>query len=329
MKNMTRFVLLGILPVLVFMSAPLTAQAAQQKREMMDAAPAGMAQSTIPAAQQQPVSSGAIKADSKNTRVKRMLGRDRKALKFFDKEGKQIKEISLVGKKTKIRISKDKPFSSKGFEIKISTNVEAAIEEMRKSSGRDINFGRSETITAAFSPNKKFVYTYYRYIEGINFADASDSEISDEPIDYGGITTVYDLEGNGIVEMRNDEGIWPIISNTGQFFVVVNGDDTAQRIINRRKEILAEVPRYSGKTLFSDNDRFIIMADKNWLDPDNWAISVFDTQNNKLEMRKLVVPDSVLSYVEKTEISESKRELTIYHYVPEVNKDKAIERVSF
>ncbi len=285
------------------------------------------AKDTVPVAAKDKEDAQAAKP---NQRIEEVFENNHKLLRFHDKDGKKTKDIDLVSKETKIRVSKEKIFDHSSFGLKISSKIAETIEEMRKSSGRDVELYRSELKEVSFSGNKQFVVVEDGYLDFVDFAEASDGERSEDPTETGCVTTVYDSDGNKVLELSKDEGWRPIVSNTGQIFIVVVGEYGKQRIMNRKKEILAEIPYFSGGALFSERERFIIFTEMTY-GSDKSSISVFDTQNDKFELRKLVVSNLVFKNIKKIEILEDKREIVISHepFHVRVAKGNEIDRVRF
>lgn len=244
-------------------------------------------------------------------RIEEVFKNNRKLIRFHDKNWEKTKEIDLESKETKVRINKDKVFDPSSFKLKISSQIAGTIEETRKSSGRDVELYRSESRKASFSGNKQFVVVEDGYLDFVDFADSSDAERSEDPIEIQQTDTVYNLDGIEIIKLTREEGGVAAISNTGEFLVLVTGE-AGERLINRKKEILAEIPFHADGIYFSANDRFIVFT-KLTYGSDKCSISIFDTHNNKLELEKLVVSNLVFKNIERMEISETKREIIIQH----------------
>ena len=263
-------------------------------------------------------------------RIAEVFENGHKLIRFYDNDGKKKKDINLDQKETKIRISKDKAFDASQYKIKISAEVMEAIKESRKRDNRDVELFRREFRETSFSGNNKFVAVEDGYLDFMEFADASDGELSETPVETDRVTTVYDSDGNKILELNKNDGWQPIGSNAGQFFIVTIGEYGKYRIMNRKKEILAEIPYFSGGAFFSERERFIIFEEMTY-GSDKSSLSVFDTQNNKFELEKIVVSNLVFKNVEKMEILEDKREIIILHtqFHVRVAKGNETDRVRF
>lgn len=261
-------------------------------------------------------------------RIEEVFENNRKLIRFHDKAGKKIKEIDLGSKETKIRISKERIFDRNGFKVNISTEVAEAIESLRKRSGRDVEHLRQETLEGWISDNKKYLVLEESRLDFVEYADIkSDSEFAEDPIETGSITRVYDTDGKEILTFTEDEGRGATVSNSGNFFLIAYGD-VGGRIINSRKEVLAEIPFNATSGYFSDSDRYFLLVN----DSIPWGkatISVFDTKENKLELEKLEVEAAVVRGIKKVEIFELQRELVITHSGDVKTRTIKVDRIRF
>ncbi len=250
---------------------------------------------------------------SPNQRIEEVFENNHKVIRFHDKSGKKVKELGVGETEIRTHIGKEKVFDRSGLKVNISTAVAEAIESLRKHSGRDIEHVRQESNSARISDNKKYLVLEESRLDFVEYADIkSDSEYAEDPVENTSIARVYNAEGKEILTLNNTEGWNPLVSNTGQFFAVTVGESEGLKILNLRKEILAEVS-FLGPTFFSDNDRYILLVD-DLIPGGKAAISVFDTKENKFELNKLTIPNSAFKNIEKMNISEDKREITIIHF---------------
>lgn len=253
----------------------------------------------------------ATQAAKTKQRIEEVFENNRKLIRFHDKDGKKIKEIDLEQKETKIRINQNKPFNPSNFKLKISSQIAETIEEIRKSSGRDVELYRSEYKEVSFSGNKQFVVVEDGYLDFVDFADASDGERAEEATESVRVTTIYGQEGNKIIELSKADGWQPIVSNTGEFFIVTIGEYEKHRIINREKETLAEVSYHRGNKFFSTHDRYILLENEpEGSEHCEWTI--YDTKERKLELGKVLLKECS-GDVNKIEILEDKREIVMRH----------------
>jgi len=264
-------------------------------------------------------------------RIEEVFENNRKLIRFYDKVGNKIKELEVGVKETRTRISKENAFDHAGFKVSISTDVAAVIEARRKHSGRDIELVRQESNSARISDNKKYLVLEESRLDFVEYADIKyDSEYVEDPAENTSVSRVYNAEGKEILMLNNTEGWNPLVSNTGQFFAVTIGESEGLKILNLKKEVLAEVS-FLGPTYFSDNDRYILLV--NDLLPGRKAeVSVFDAKENKLELRILLL-EECCGDTNKVEILEDKREIIIRHeWDVKTNRwlvPPSIERIQF
>lgn len=258
------------------------------------------------------VGSTVVKVEPKRGHIERVKEKGHEVIRFFDKDGKRIKELNLEKKDIKIIVSRSKRFYPLGFKVNISTWVAEVIENARKEFGRDIELYRQESHWSSLSGNGKFMVITDDYADYVELADANDSERADGATEIRNITTIYDLEGNKIIELPKEEGWQPVISNTGQFFVVTVGEYERHRIVNRNKKIIAEFEYHVGNKFFSENDVYILMTNK-IPDSDLCELTVFNTRENRLELKKTILPWNTFQGIEKNEIFEDTR-IMVIHY---------------
>ena len=263
-------------------------------------------------------------------RIEEVFENNHKLIRFYGKDGRKTKDINLKQKETKIRISKAKDFNPSGFKIKISSVVIAVIEENRKSYGRDISFTRQESRTAHPNQNGRFFAVDSSYLDFVEFADARDGELSGDPVETDRVTAIYEQYGTKIFELNRSDGWQPIVSNTGQFFVVIFGENEKTRIINRNKEVLAEFNGVVRPVFFSENDKYILLVYFNPNDETGTAtLSVFDTTKNKLELKKIILPWSTFAANESPEIYEDTRTMIIRHAWEPATKEAKVDTIQF
>lgn len=280
----------------------------------------------------QHASTPTVKSEGRHGRIEQEREYKGDIIRFFNKEGVKTKEFRSETTEAKASIAKGKPFDSSRFEIPLSSATAALVERVRKHNPkRDILVIKTKTQDVEASANKKFAIIAESYSVSMDFADASDSEQSDTPVEAYGESTVYDSDGKVVVKITDADGYEPRVSSTGQYFVLTSPNQRGRIILNSKKEVLAELP-YSNPTFamvnvyFSDTDKFIILAELT--NEYAWAISVFDTQNLKLELRKLTIPNDILKRIENLDISEEKREMTIVHTYHVLGKIK-VDRIVF
>ena len=265
---------------------------------------------------------------SKRGHIERLFDKDHEVVRFIDKDGKKTKEINLRAKETKIKIGKTDLLDQK--KIGISPKVLAEIEEIRKSHGRDIVFSRQESREARFSQNEKFLIVEDLYLDFVEFADARDSELSGDPVETGGQVSIYGIDGNKIFEISKNEGMRPIVSNTGQYIVMLSNEEKKNKIYNTNKKILAEFDGPTGPLFFSQNDRYILLVH---FSPDDGTgmttLSVYDTTRNKLEIKKIALPWSTFSSNETPDIQENTRTMIIRHEWDPAQEAARTDRIRF
>ena len=248
----------------------------------------------------------------KREHIERLFDKDHEVIRFIDKDGKKTKEINLQAKETRIRIGKTEFIDQK--KLGISPKVLTEIEEIRKSHGRDIVFSRQESREARFSQNEKFVIVDDLYLDFIELADARDAELSGDPVETGGQVSIYGIDGNKIFEISKNEGMRPIISNTGQYIVMLSNEEKKNKIYKTDKKILAEFDGPTGPLFFSQNDRYVLLVHFSPDDGTGMAtLSVYDTAKNKLEFKKIALPWSTFSSNETPDIQENTRTMIIRH----------------
>jgi len=246
-------------------------------------------------------------------------------IRFFDKDGVKIKELRGEVTETKTDIAKGKHFNPANFKISLSTTMAAGVDLARNNNlGRDMFVLKTGAKDIRTNANKSFVVVDESYAYSIHLTSASDSEELVGPVEDEIFSTVYDSDGNEVVRITDADGYNPRVSNTGKYLVV---EKEGTKVINQKKEVLAYVPFSEMETYFSNTDKYIILVE--FTHPEhNRAISVFDTQNSKLELRKFIVPNATLQGIESLDISEEKREMTIVHthYVTEKPK---VDKIAF
>ncbi|MCM2267180.1 MAG: hypothetical protein NDI60_05320 [Elusimicrobiales bacterium] len=246
----------------------------------------------------------------KGPRIERAIEKGKEILRFHDVKGRKTREISIENKNTQIRVSKSKPFDHSRFKIRISTQVADAIENTRKRTGRDISVTRREEREMSIERGGKFAIVSVHSSDFVEVADPLDSERAEDPVEASSEFSVYDAEGNDILTLEN-HGDGATISNTGNYFLVLNGSG-GEHVINRSKEVLAEIPFVVYQAYFSPNDRYLVLVELSAASSE-CPISVYDTVNKKLELRKLSVDKMVFQSVDEIDISEEKREIVIRH----------------
>lgn len=261
-------------------------------------------------------------------RIEEVFENNQKLIRFNDKDGKKIKELVVGVKDTRTRIGKEKIFDRSGFKVSISTDVAAVIEARRKHSGRDIELVRQESNSARISDNKKYLVLEESRLDFVEYADIKyDSEFAEDPAENVSVARVYNAEGKEILTLNNTEGWNPLVSNTGQFFAVTIGESEGLKIINLKKEVLAEVS-FLGPTYFSDNDRYILLVN-DLLPGRKAAVSVFDTESMNLESEKLEVDVEVFRGIKRMEIFEPQREIVITHAGDVKTRTIKVDRLRF
>jgi len=278
-------------------------------------------------AQAQPPAESSRSQNLKNGRIGRASEKGKTVLRFVDKDGKRIKDIDIEPKETNIRISKNKVFDPADFAVKISTRGVEHLKKMRET-GRDVVFTRREGKEISISRNGRFVAVEESVSDFSDYADANDSERGEGPDEYAAVSKIYNLDGDVILELSMAEGWQPVVSNTGKFFVVTVGEYGKQRIINSSRVILAEIPYHIGGKFFSENDRYILLANKIH-GTDLCELTVFNTSDNKLELKKSVLPWSTFQGIEKLEISEKDRIMIIHHTWDPAVKEAKVDTVRF
>lgn len=251
-------------------------------------------------------------------------------LRFFDKDGKKAKDIPFESKDVSLRVQKGKPFTPAAYKIKMSTQLAQDIGDMCKVSDRDVALIRKESKEANFVRDGKFLVTEESVSDFLEPADADDSERAESPAEFSQISRVYDRAGNLILELPREEGWQPVVSNTGQYFVVTVGEYQKSKILNRSRNVLAEFDGSFGPVLFSRTDRYILLVQYRPEDRTGTAfISVFDTNTNKLGLKKIPVPWSVFASNETPEIQEDTRTLIVRHAWDPGTKAAKVDKVQF
>ncbi|MHB0997513.1 MAG: hypothetical protein ACYC2I_14200 [Elusimicrobiales bacterium] len=264
----------------------------------------------------------------KQGHIERLFDKDHEVIRFMDKDGKKTKEINLQAKETKIRIGKTEFIDQK--KLGISPKVLTEIEEIRKSNDRDVVFSRQESREARFNQNEKFLIVEDLYLDFVELADARDAELSGDPVETGGQVSIYGNDGNKIFEISKNEGIRPIVSNTGQYIVMLSNEEKQNKIYDTAKKILAEFDGPTGPLFFSQNDRYILLVHFN---PDDGtgmaALSVYDAVKSKLEYKKIMLPWGTFSSNETPDIQENTRTMIIRHEWDPARKAAKTDRIRF
>ena len=222
------------------------AQAVDNKKQSQTATDASLAE---PAA----------KAAPSHGRIERVKESGNEIIRVFNKDGEKIREFHLGMKDVKVRVSKKQKFNPSSISVYISSRVADAIENTRKESGRDVVLYRRESHWSSLGGNGKFVAITDDYADFVEVSDALDGERTEEATEISNTTSVYDSEGNKILELNKEDGWQPVVSNTGNYFIVTVGEYERHRIINRQKKLMAEVDYHSGRKFFSSDDGFVFM----------------------------------------------------------------------
>lgn len=252
-----------------------------------------------------------IKEAGKHGRIERVKENDYEVVRFFDKSGKKTREIQLKEDDLKIRISNKNAFKSSDLEIKISPTVESAIREMREMDNkRDVQLHRRISRDSWFNGNGRFLIVEEGYADFLRFADSKDGESSGEPTETESVITVYDQNGAKLLELPKSEGAVSV-SNTGNFFVVTVGEYEKTKIMDKDKHSLAEFA-FHGNYYFSETDRYILLV---YFNPEenanDAALTVYDTKENKLELKKVILPWRIFASNKTPEINENTRTMII------------------
>lgn len=289
----------------------------ETKQERPDSQQAGSVQSSTPVIG--PQESGSKEAASpghqttqhpKEGHIEHGSESGHEVFRFFDKGGVKRREIRLGQKTLKAKLDRNTPYNAATFGLKISSDVARWLEAARKKSDADMEVERRFSKYAEATPDGKFVVLQDRRDDFLKFADGRVTELYGEAVERESQTTVYDEDGNEILQLTDSEGWHPRVSNTGRYFVVTIGDSKGLRILNRDKAALAEVP-FVGPVYFSDTDRFILLVE--WVPSGKASISVYDTVNKKLELGKILVARSTFQSINTVTIIEGNRTLIIKH----------------
>lgn len=273
---------------------------------------------------------GVKKAEPKRGRIERVKEKDDEIIRFFDKDGKKTREVRLGERTHKVRINKSKRFNRASLKVNVSKKVADIIESARKESGRDIELHRQESHWSSMSGDGNFVSVIDNYADYIEVADARDDERSEGATEIASTTTIYDLAGNKILELSKDEGWQPVVSNTGQFFVVTLGEYEKSRLIAQDKRVLAEFDGVVAPVFFSMNDRYALLLHFDpQADSKNALLTVYDTLADKLESKKLSIPWRIFSSNETPEINEETRTIIIRHKWDSIKKTSEVDTVHF
>lgn len=265
---------------------------------------------------------------SKRPRIEQTRDNDHEVIRFYDKAGKKTKEFQLGQTETRVVLKKQKAFNAASFGLKISTSVAELLEAGRKRSGRDMAVKRRISKHASVTQDGKYVVVHDSRGDFLEHADGRDVENWEYPeaVETEDSETVYDSDGREVLRLSENDGHGISVSNTGKYFAIGYGD-TGGRIINAQKEVLAETPFMENNLYFSENDKYIIFVEGGGIG--GATISVYDTENKKLELRKLVVNGSFFQGIDEIKISEPNREIIVQHIWDPKKAEKKLEKVKF
>lgn len=270
-------------------------------------------------------STAAIKTEN-HGRIERVEKNEQEVVRFFDKDGKMTREMQLGVFETKARLKKDKAFDSATFGMKISTTLASALESGRKHFGKDMEVKRRISKSAYASANGNYLVVEEHRADFLNYVGVTESESSGEAVEAEKNISIYDLSGNEVFKVGPDEGFGASISNTGDYiFVGVEG--IGQKVFNQNKELLATIPINSGNQYFSENDKFVIFVERT--SSDMCAISVYDTKENRFELRKINVDAMIFQGIKWVKISETERRMTIQHIWDPERQEKKVDTIQF
>lgn len=275
----------------------------------------------------QETSTKTVKTKSEHGRIEQVREGGNKIMRFFDRDGKKTNEIQLGETTVRARLKKNTRYSATDFGLKLSSGVARALDSAAKGS-RDVVIQRRISKEARKNDKGNFWAVSDLRSDFLDYADVqSEDEYTESPVETERISTVYDLDGNEIVKIPGKEGWHPIVSNTGRYFIVTVGEHKGLRILNRNKAVLAEVP-FVGSAYFSESDRYILLIE-DLLPGGKAAVNVFDTKENKLELRKVVVNRLTFQTIKQMEILEPSREIIVKHIWNPQAQESKVEKVKF
>ncbi|MHB0995281.1 MAG: YncE family protein [Elusimicrobiales bacterium] len=271
-------------------------------------------------------SQGTEKSDTRTGRIEHVKEQNRDVIRFWDKDGKIIRDIDVSSEENTEHVSKEKAFNQAASKVKVSSKVAERIESLRKESGRNIAILQRTNREIFIGKNSKQVAIAESVYDFVDFADANDGERTEDAAEILNTLIVYDSTGKEIFRRENQPG-GVEMSNTGEYFVVAKVPKGVD-IINRNNEVLGAVLAEPERVYFSPKDRYVLVLHFTG-NTDSIAITVFDTKERKLEFARVYAPWGMFASNEIPVINENKRTISVQHAWEPATKTAKVDTVRF